>query len=147
LGLNKGSSVRNHVPRLGLSQQVHGLVHGTGGLGRFNTRLAVKITRSVGTMWAAYVFALIALISFPASLVALRHGDTVTFIVWISQSFLQLVLLPITIVGPNVIQAANDMRAEAGHETLTAVHQLTAEVHAINEAQTEILKQLQKMSA
>jgi hypothetical protein len=41
-----------------------------------------------------------------------------------------------------VIQAANDARAEADHETLTAVHILTVEVHAINVAQTEILKRL-----
>jgi hypothetical protein len=61
----------------------------------------------------------------------------------LSQSFLQLVLLPIIIVGQNVIQASTDARAEADHETLTAVHQLTVEVHAINEAQTTILRQLQ----
>jgi hypothetical protein len=53
------------------------------------------------------------------------------------------VLLPIIIVGQNVIQASTDARAEADHETLTAVHQLTVEVHAINEAQSTILKQLQ----
>jgi hypothetical protein len=52
--------------------------------------------------------------------------------------------LPIIIVGQNVIQAANDLRAEADHETLSAVHRLTIEVHEINEAQTEILKQLQR---
>jgi hypothetical protein len=46
-----------------------------------------------------------------------------------------------------VIQAANDARAEADHETLTAVPQLTVEVHTINEAQTAILKQLQGASA
>jgi hypothetical protein len=136
-----------HVPRLVLSQQVHRRVHGSGALGRFNTRLAVRITRSVGTMWAAYVFALIALVSLPASLVALSHGDTVTFIIWISQSFLQLVLLPIIIVGQNVIQAANDERARADHETLTALHQLTMHVHAINEVQTEILENLQQTAA
>ena len=131
-----------HVPRLVLSHQVHGRVHGKGAVGRFNTWLAVNITRKVGTMWAAYGFALIALVSLPASLMALARGDTVTFIIWISQSLLQLVLLPIIIVGQNVIQTANDERARADHETLSAVHELTVHVHAINEAQTEILKQL-----
>ena len=52
-------------------------------------------------------------------------------------------LLPIIIVGQNVIQAANDARAEADHETLTAIHRLTIEVHSINEGQTRILQQLQ----
>jgi hypothetical protein len=46
-------------------------------------------------------------------------------------------------VGQNVIQASTDARAKADHETLTAVHQLTVEVRAINEAQSAILRQLQ----
>lgn len=51
-------------------------------------------------------------------------------------------LLPIIIVGQNIIQAANDARAEADHET-TAIHRLTIEVHSINEGETRILQQLQ----
>jgi len=133
-----------HVPRLVLSRQVHEQVHGSGAIGRFNTYLAVKITKTVGTMWIAYLFAAIALISLPA---ALRTGDVIIIVAWIAQTFFQLVLLPIIIVGQNVIQAANDARAEADHETLTAVHQLTVEVHAINEAQTAILRQLQAEKA
>ena len=46
-----------------------------------------------------------------------------------------------------MIQAANDARAQADHETLTAVHKLTVEVHAINEGQTAILRQLQATGA
>ena len=135
-----------HIPRLVLSHQSHETVHGSGPLGRFNSWLAVKVTKTVGTMWAAYVFILIGLISLPQAWAAFIKGDTVTGIAWLSQSFLQLVLLPIIIVGQNVIQASTDARAEADHETLTAVHQLTVEVHAINEAQTTILKELQSHS-
>ena len=46
--------------RLVLSQDSHGTVHGTGTMGRFNTWLAVKITKTVGSMWVAYLFAAIA---------------------------------------------------------------------------------------
>ena len=129
-----------HRPRLVQSQHVQGTVHGQGPAGRFNTWLAVRITKTVGSMWIAYLFACIALISLPA---ALRSGDVIVIVSWVAQTFLQLILLPIIIVGQNVIQAANDARAEADHETLTAVHRLTVEVHAINEAQSEILRQLQ----
>ena len=45
-----------------------------------------------------------------------------TGITRLSQSFLQLVLLPIIIVGQNVISASQDARAEADHETLTVLH-------------------------
>jgi hypothetical protein len=109
-------------------------------MARFNTRLAVRITRSVGTMWTAYLFGALALISLPA---AISSRDVIVIVAWIAQTFLQLVLLPIIIVGQNVIQAANDTRAEADHETLTAIHRLTVEVHAINEAQTTILRKLE----
>jgi hypothetical protein len=131
---------KRHQPRLVLSSHVHSAVHGTGFMGGVNTWLAVRITKTVGSMWIAYLFAAIALISLPA---ALHSGDVIIIVSWVAQTFLQLVLLPIIIVGQNVIQAANDARAEADHETLSAVHRLTVEVHAINEAQTTILKTLQ----
>ena len=140
----QGSKSQLHVPRLVLSRNVHEQVHGSGPVGKFNTWLAVKITKTVGTMWIAYLFAAIALISLPA---ALRSGNVIVIVAWIAQTFFQLVLLPIIIVGQNVIQGANDARAEADHETLSAVHQLTVEVHAINEVQSTILNQLQTASA
>ncbi len=133
------TAARTHQPRLVQSRDVHSQVHGSGVLGSFNTWLAVRITRTVGTMWVAYIFALLALISLPA---ALATGETIVIVAWIAQTFLQLVLLPIIMVGQNVIQAANDARAEADHATLSAVHVLTVDVHAINETQTEILNEL-----
>ena len=134
-------AAKKHRPRLVVSHDVHALYHGSNRIGGVNAWLAVKITKVVGSMWIAYVFAGIALISLPA---ALRSGETIVIVSWVAQTFLQLVLLPIIIVGQNVIQAANDLRAQADHETLSAVHRLTLEVHEINERQTEILKQLQR---
>jgi len=48
------------------------------------------------------------------------------------------VLLPIIIVGQNVTSAAQDARAEADHETLTALH-------TINVRQLEMLEQQRKI--
>ena len=81
-------------------------------------------------MWCAYVFALLALISLPS---AIASGNSIIIIGWIAQTFLQLVLLPIIIVGQNVQAAASDARAESDHDTLIAIHTLTAEVHKITE--------------
>ena len=132
---------KSHRPRLVMSRDVREKVHGGGPTGRFNRRLAVAITSRVGTMWTAYLFAALALISLPA---ALLSGDVIVIVAWIAQTFLQLVLLPIIIVGQNVIQSANDARAEADHATLTAVHRLAVEIHAINETQTKILQALER---
>ena len=57
-------------------------------------------------MWCAYAFALIALISLPDNI----HSRQL-LILWISSSFLQLVLLPIIIVGQNIQARAADARA------------------------------------
>jgi hypothetical protein len=136
-----------HVPRLVKSKEVHDDVHGTSAVGQFNSRLAVLITKSVGTMWAAYLFVLIGLVSLPQAFNAFIHGDTFTGVAWLSQSFLQLVLLPIIIVGQNVISASQDARAEADHETLTALHTMNVRQLQMLEQQERILDILQHRDA
>jgi hypothetical protein len=74
----------------------------------FNAKLALVITRSVGTMACAYVFAAIALISLPA---AISSGQVIIIVAWVAQTFLQLVLLSIIMVGQTVQSAASDARA------------------------------------
>jgi hypothetical protein len=129
-----------HKPRLVLSKDVHSQIHGTGSVGRFNTWLALKVTSTVGTMWMAYAFAALTLISLPA---AIASRSPIIIVAWIAQTFLQLVLLPVIIVGQNVIQAANDARAEADHETLVAIHELTKAIDTLQLSQLDILRKLE----
>ncbi len=131
-----------HKPRLVTTRSVTQSVHGTGAVGQFNTRLAVLVTKSVGTMWAAYAFTAIALISLPA---AIATRSPIVIIAWIAQTFLQLVLLPIIIVGQNVISASQDARAEADHLTLTALHSMNVRQLDMLEQQRRILDQQQKI--
>ena len=128
-----------HKPRLITSRSVQPDVHGAGSIGRFNTWLAVLITRSIGTMWAAYVFTLIAVGGAVA--VITNSAFWVAVSVLISQTFLQLVLLPIIIVGQNVISASQDARAEQDHLTLTTLHTINVQQLKLLEAQREVLKQ------
>lgn len=100
---------------------------------RFNTWLAVKITTVVGSMWCAYVFTLLALVSLPAVFVEADFVPSSTFpswlikaslialVAWVAQTFLQLVLLPIIIVGQNVQALASDKRAEQTYLDAEAV--------------------------
>ena len=74
----------------------------------FNAKLALVITLSVGTMACAYVFAAIALVSLPA---AVTSGQVIVIVAWVAQTFLQLVLLSIIMVGQSVQSAASDARA------------------------------------
>jgi hypothetical protein len=131
-----------HKPRLITSNTVRPKVHGTSVLGQFNSWLAVLITRSVGTMWTAYVFTIIAVVSLPA---ALATRNTIVIISWIAQTFLQLVLLPIIIVGQNVISASQDARAEADHLTLTTLHAMNVRQLEMLEQQGKILDQQRRI--
>src|SRR5437868_10596376 len=130
-----------HGHRMVQSQHVLAKVHGTGPLGRLNAAVAVGITKVVGTMYCAYVFTLIALVALPA---AIQQGSPTVLVNWLSSNFLQLVLLPIIIVGQKVISAAQDARAEADHETLTALHQMSAQQTAILNGQNQIPELLRR---
>lgn len=76
---------------------------------KFNNNLAAKITKTVGSMGCAYIFAIIAFISLPA---AISSGNVITIVEWIAQTFLQLVLLSIIMVGQSVQSASSDARTE-----------------------------------
>src|SRR5215831_19011448 len=106
---------------------------------RFNQWFAVKVTAGVGTMWCAYAFAALALVSLPS---AIASGSAVTLVSWISQTFLQLVLLSVIIVGQNVQAAASDKRAEATfHDASATLHEM-AHVQGHLAAQDELLTRI-----
>jgi len=104
----------------------------------FNAKFAVLITRLVGTMWCAYVFAAIAFIGLGPALKPGGEG----IVSWIAQTFLQLVLLSVIMVGQNVQAAAADKRAEATfHDASAALHEM-AHVQGHLAAQDELLTRI-----
>src|SRR3982074_3452594 len=80
------ASPTEHVPGLVTAPQVRSIIHGTGAIGQFNARLAVLITKSVGTMWAAYLFMVISFISLPKAWAGCARGDTFTGASWLSNA-------------------------------------------------------------
>jgi hypothetical protein len=106
---------------------------------RFNQWFAVKITTGVGTMWCAYAFAALALVSLPS---AIASGSAVTLVSWISQTFLQLVLLSVIIVGQNVLAAAADKRSEATYADADAVLHEAVMIQEHLLAQDKVLESL-----
>ncbi len=101
-----------------------------------NGRIGVFITTVVGTMWAAYIFTVLALISLPG---AMSSGNTVIIVAWIAQTFLQLVLLPIIIVGQNVQSAAADKRSEQTYSDAEAILHECLQLQAHLQAQDRVL--------
>ena len=93
----------------------------------FNGWLAVQITHVVGSMWCAYAFAALALISLPEAI----HQGIFALVSWISQTFIQLVLLSVIMVGQRVLAAASDKQAEQTFKDTEAVLELTDQIHKL----------------
>ena len=106
-----------------------------------NNWLAVKITNVVGTMWCAYAFTILALISLPDAI----HGGRSTLIAWIAQTFLQLVLLSIIMVGQKVASAASDKQAQQTYEDAEALLQITDEMHKLLKQNTSLTEKIDQL--
>ena len=105
----------------------------------FNEKLAARITSGVATMWCAYIFAIIALISLPS---AIKTGDIVTIVAWVAQTFLQLVLLSIIMVGQNVASASVEQKINETHIASLGEFELAKEARQLNNEEIKELKEI-----
>src|SRR5690349_15961297 len=109
----------------------------------FNGRLAIFITNAVGTMWCAYVFAVIALVSLPEAI----RGGTAPLIAWIAQTFLQLVLLSVFMVGQKVAAAASDKQALQTYQDAEALIKIQDDVHRLVKLNANLTQEIHAMIA
>jgi len=121
-------------------------------LEKLNQNIAQKITSAVATMWCAYLFAAIALISLPT---AIRSGDTIVIVSWIAQTFLQLVLLSVIMVGQSVQSKSVERKINETHfasltefelakEAQTVAHQELKELRQISQEMHSLVRDLEK---
>ncbi len=103
-----------------------------------NGRIGLFITTVIGTMWAAYLFTLLALVSLPS---AVKTGSELIIVAWIAQTFLQLVLLPIIIVGQDIQAKASDARAEETYRDAEALLHECLQIQAHLTAQDNMYSQ------
>ena len=108
-------------------------------INKFNSNLAAKITSGVATMWCAYAFAAIALVSLP---VTLQSRNLITIVAWVAQTFLQLVLLSIIMVGQNVASASVEQKITETHEASLGEFELAKEARATNQEEIQELKKI-----
>lgn len=99
---------------------------------RFNKRVALTITKHVGSMTCFWVFCLLSLCSLPSVLsgfevfrgafpVWMVEVSIIALVSWIAQTFLQLVLLPSIMVGQNLQNEAADARSAKTFEDVEVV--------------------------
>lgn len=105
-----------------------------------NTRIAVGLTKGVGTMWTAYSFAVLAIIGLLAILGWLPPLVAL-LVVWASQTFIQLVMLPILSVGQNVLgRHAELMAEEEFNTTMGTYHKIEGIMQHLSAQDAELLK-------
>ena len=104
----------------------------------FNGKIALILTTIVGTMWCAYAFAVLALVALPS---AIQGGSVLDLVQWVSQTFIQLVMLSVIMVGQNILSRASDKRADMTYQDADATFHESEQIqahlleqdHAINE--------------
>ena len=128
-----------HIPHPHLEARKEMFLKAKAGADGFNSKLAVKITNVVGTMWCAYAFAALALISLPAAI----QAGTATFIAWFAQTFLQLVLLSIIMVGQKVASAKSDMQLEQTYKDAEALLEINDDMHKLVKQNVQLTEQIE----
>jgi hypothetical protein len=89
-------------------------------------------------MICAYVFILLAVYGLPTAIKAGPSG----LVLWCSSEFLQLVLLPIIIVGQNIQSKASDARAAQTYNDAEAILHEATELQKHLMAQDEVLSKI-----
>lgn len=105
---------------------------------RFNSRLALRITTAVGSMWCAYLFVLLTLPALPGAI----NAGALGIVTWTAQTLIQLVLLPVILVGQNVQAAAADKRADDTYRDAEAILHEALQVQAHLTEQDKVLLDL-----
>ena len=112
-----------------------------------NGRIGLTLTAIVGTMWCAYAFAALALFVLPQAV----GGGVLTLVQWLSQTFIQLVMLSVIMVGQNLMGRAADKRAELTYNdadaTLHEAEQIQGHLKAQDDAMNELLDKIEKLEA
>ncbi len=112
-----------------------------------NGRIGLALTTIVGTMWCAYVFAALALMVLPEAL----GGGLLPLVQWLSQTFIQLVMLSVIMVGQNILGRAADRRSEMTYQDAEAsLHealQIQAHLKAQDDALNDLLDKVAKLEA
>jgi ABC-type nickel/cobalt efflux system permease component RcnA len=134
----------DHIPNPRIKErEAHGphlTKHEQAGL---NGKIALLITNAVGTMWCAYAFAILALISLPQAIA----GGVASLIAWIAQTFLQLVLLSVIMVGQKVAAAASDKQALQTYKDAEALLKVQDELHRLIKINNDLTEQIHRVVA
>lgn len=127
--------VRSHKPRnVNVLHEAERAAEGV------NTKIAITLTNSVGSMWTAYLFVVIAIVGLFAIL-GVFSPIVAVLIAWASQTLIQLVLLPVIMVGQNVLNRKAELQAEEQfNTTMSTYHDIEQVMQHLVAQDAELLR-------
>ena len=127
----------DHKPHGHKPQNVNLLHQAEMAVAGFNQIIAVTLTRAVGTMPCAYLFVCLAIAGFPG-----LHASLPVYVQWFSQTFLQLVFLPVLSVGQNVLSKHQELMAEEQYKFIKGTYSDTEQIAKHLEAQDQKIMEI-----
>jgi uncharacterized membrane protein len=108
-----------------------------------NDRIAVKLTRLIGSMTCAYIFSFIGV----GAVVGAITGNILLALIFgsVSSNFLQLVLLPVIMVGQNVLNRKQELQSDEQFCTTNKIYHDIEQIIQHQSAQDEELLIQSKM--
>ncbi|MEO7020872.1 MAG: hypothetical protein ABI234_12030 [Ktedonobacteraceae bacterium] len=124
---------RQHKPRN--ANLLHEAERAAAGL---NEKIALWLTRAVGTMLCAYIFGALAILGFPG----LVSPAIASLVSWASQTFIQLTMLSVIMVGQAVLGRKQEIQAdEQFNTTVNTYHDIEQIMEHLIAQDNEILRQ------
>ena len=116
-------------------------------------RIAVILTTLVGSMPTAYLFVILAIVGL-LGITGVLSPVVALLVAWLSQTLIQLVLLPVIMVGQNVLNRKAEIQADEDfkinqksfHDIEQVMQHLQAQDAELGK-HTEALEKLMKMIA
>lgn len=106
-----------------------------------NDKIALVLTKSVGSMWAAYTFVVIAVVGLLAIL-GILSPLVALLVAWASQTLIQLTLLPIIMVAQNVLNRKQELQADEQYERTKKIYSDIVQImEHLNAQDAELLRQ------
>jgi len=103
----------------------------------FNQKIAILLTKGVGTMVCAYIFAILAIIGFPG----LVNAQISQWVQWTSQTFIQLTMLSVIMVGQSVLGRKQELQAdEQFNTTVSTYHDIEQMMQHLSAQDAELLR-------
>lgn len=126
----------HHEPHLHQPRNVNLLHDAEKAASGINQKIAITLTKAVGTMICAYIFAILAIIGFPGF-----NATPIAYVQWISQTFIQLVMLSVIMVGQSILGRKQELQAdEAFHTTISTYHDIEQIMKHLSAQDAELLR-------